>query len=70
VVDAQGNLQARNPEQQILLSAGDLDEAVITAVIVGDEAASTNRLGTAFDKIDAFRSGVLGGIEGCQARLD
>jgi predicted metalloprotease len=70
VVDAEGNLQARNPEQQILLSAGDLDEAVITAVIVGDEAASTNRLGTAFDKIDAFRSGVLGGIEGCQARLD
>ncbi len=70
VIDEEGRFLARNPEQQILLSAGDLDEAVITAVIVGDEATSTDRLGTAFEKIDSFRSGVLGGVEACQARLD
>lgn len=70
IIDAEGRYLARNPDQQIVLSAGDLDEAVITAVIVGDEAASTDRLGTAFEKIDSFRSGVLGGVEACQARLD
>jgi predicted metalloprotease len=70
IIDEEGRFLARNPNQQIVLSAGDLDEAVITAVIVGDEATSTDRLGTAFDKIDAFRSGVLGGVEACQARLD
>jgi predicted metalloprotease len=68
-VDAQGNLLARNPNQQILLSAGDLDEAVVTAVVLGDEASTTDVLGTAFEKIDAFREGVLGGLPACQARL-
>ena len=68
-VDAQGNLLARNPDQQILLSAGDLDEAVVTAVVLGDEASNTDVLGTAFEKIDAFREGVLGGLPACQARL-
>jgi predicted metalloprotease len=68
-VDAKGNLLARNPNQQILLSAGDLDEAVVTAVVLGDEASTTDMMGTAFEKIDAFREGVLGGLPACQARL-
>jgi predicted metalloprotease len=69
VVDANGNIEARNPNQQIILSAGDLDEAVNTAVLLGDEATDTNVNGTAFEKIDAFRSGVLGGLDACQQRI-
>ncbi|MFN8023841.1 MAG: neutral zinc metallopeptidase [Acidimicrobiales bacterium] len=69
VADAQGNLGPRNPNQQILLSAGDLDEAVITAVALGDEASNTDVRGTAFEKIDSFRAGVLGGLDACQQRI-
>jgi predicted metalloprotease len=69
VVDADGNILATNPNQQILLSAGDLDEAITTAVLLGDEAASTDVNGTAFEKIDAFRSGALGGLTSCQSRI-
>jgi len=60
---------ATNPNQQVQLSAGDLDEIVLTAVLLGDEATSTNVLGTAFEKIDAVRAGVLGGMASCQARI-
>jgi predicted metalloprotease len=65
-----GTIRATNPDQDILLSAGDLDEAVSTAVALGDEASGTDRKGTAFDKIDAFRAGVLGGLAACQGRID
>ena len=68
-IDADGFPVATNPDQEILLSAGDLDEVVQTAVLEGDTAADTNLVGTAFDKIDAFRDGVLAGLSGCQARL-
>lgn len=67
--DVNGNPVANNPDQRITLSAGDLDEAVVTAVVVGDDTSDTDRFGTAFDKIDAFRDGVLGGLDACQARL-
>ena len=66
---AEGRPIARNPNQEILLSAGDLDEAVITAVALGDEASTTDVVGTAFEKIDAFRAGVLGGLPSCQNRI-
>ncbi|MBI5087758.1 MAG: hypothetical protein HZB15_02505, partial [Actinobacteria bacterium] len=69
VVDADGNVVARDPNQEILLSAGDLDEAVNTAVLLGDESSSTDVNGTAFEKIDSFRTGVLDGMSGCQNRL-
>lgn len=69
-VQPDGTISAANPDQEILLSAGDLDEAVSTVVALGDEASSTDRNGTAFDKIDAFRAGVLGGMPACQERID
>ncbi len=47
------------------LSAGDLDEAVVTALARSDLASDTNVLGSAFEKIDSFRKGVLGGINAC-----
>jgi hypothetical protein len=69
-IDAERLPGRDNPAQEILLSAGDLDEVVITAVLEGDEAARpTPTVGTAFEKIDAFRDGVLGGLQACQARL-
>lgn len=68
-VQPDGTISATNPDQEILLSAGDLDEAVSTAVALGDEASDTDRNGTAFDKIDAFRAGVLGGLQACQDRI-
>ncbi|MGB8861330.1 MAG: neutral zinc metallopeptidase [Ilumatobacteraceae bacterium] len=48
------------------LSAGDLDEAVITAIALSDASTDTNVRGSAFEKIDAFRTGVLGGLNVCR----
>lgn len=52
-----------------VLSPGDLDEAVTTAVELGDDSTDTNRFGSPFEKIDAFRTGVLGDVAACQARF-
>jgi len=68
--DADGTPVATDPNQEILLSAGDLDEVVSTAVLEGDVASTTNVRGTAFEKISAFRSGVQGGLAGCQTLID
>ncbi len=48
------------------LSAGDLDEAIITAIARSDESTDTNVNGSAFEKITAFRTGVLGGLNVCR----
>jgi predicted metalloprotease len=53
----------------LYLSAGDLDEAIVTAIVRGDPTADTNVDGTAFEKIAAFREGVLSGLSACQARI-
>lgn len=50
----------------IQLSAGDLDEAIIMAIVRSDPATDTNVNGSAFEKIDAFRTGVLGGLNVCR----
>lgn len=50
----------------IRLSAGDLDEAIVTLLLRGDETSDTDVAGTAFDKVDSFRGGVLGGLQFCQ----
>jgi hypothetical protein len=51
-------------------SPGDLDEAVLAAITVGDPGAGDDRIGSAFEKIDSFRSGVLGGIPACIDRIN
>jgi predicted metalloprotease len=51
------------------LSAGDLDEAIVTAIVRSDDSSDTNVNGSAFEKIDAFRAGVLGGMQACQDRI-
>ncbi|HAP76429.1 MAG TPA: hypothetical protein DCR14_10135 [Acidimicrobiaceae bacterium] len=53
-------------DSPVFLSAGDLDEAIVTALGRSDERTDTNVLGSAFEKIDAFRDGVLGGLPVCQ----
>ena len=53
-------------EDTLQLSAGDLDEAVIIAIARSDSSTDTNINGTAFEKISAFRTGVLGGLNVCR----
>ena len=53
-------------EDSLQLSAGDLDEAVVTAIGRSDVSADTNIVGSAFERVDAFRKGVLGGIAVCE----
>ncbi|MFZ9628095.1 MAG: neutral zinc metallopeptidase [Ilumatobacteraceae bacterium] len=52
-------------DSAIQLSAGDLDEAIVTAIRNSDPSDDTNIVGSAFEKIAAFRAGVLGGIAAC-----
>lgn len=68
VPDADGNIQLpqpRDPGRNALVSDGDLTEAILTAIVVGDPEVDTDVLGSAFEKIDAFRRGTLGGIASC-----
>ncbi|MFT3855846.1 MAG: neutral zinc metallopeptidase [Ilumatobacteraceae bacterium] len=55
---------------EITLSAGDLDEAIITALQRSDDSTDTNKRGTAFEKIASFRNGVLNGIDACRAQIN
>ncbi len=55
--------------RDLQLSAGDLDEAIITAMLRSDNASDANVRGSAFEQIDAFRSGVLGGMDSCSGLL-
>jgi predicted metalloprotease len=50
-------------------SAGALDEAVLAAITIGDPGFRDDRIGSAFEKIDSFREGVLGGIPACIERI-
>ncbi len=52
-----------------VIEPGDLDEAIQTALVIGDETSSDDILGSGFEKIASFREGVLGGIDVCNARL-
>jgi predicted metalloprotease len=63
------DLPPTGDEHDLRLSAGDLDEAIITTILRSDPTADTNIDGSAFEKIDAFRSGVLGGMQACQDRI-
>jgi predicted metalloprotease len=52
-----------------VVEPGDLDEAIQTALVVGDASSSDDVVGSGFEKIASFREGVLGGIDACNARL-
>ena len=55
------------PDSTVTTSPGDLDEAIRMAILLGDIGVNVDRIGTAFEKIDAFRTGVLGGLAACSA---
>ena len=62
-------LRPGEDEERPGISPGDLDEAVLAAIGVGDPRFDDDRIGSAFEKIDAFRDGVLGGFEACAGAL-
>jgi len=56
--------------RNVVISPGDLDEAIQTALVVGDSGSSEDIVGSGFEKIASFRQGVLDGISSCIERLD
>ncbi|MEM9748425.1 MAG: hypothetical protein AAF945_17155, partial [Actinomycetota bacterium] len=74
--DANGNLvfdedgfvllpQPRDPGRGASVSPNDLTEAIQIAILIGDEDDDMNAIGSAFEKIDAFRQGTLFGLDSC-----
>ncbi len=57
------------PPATMIVSPGDLDEAVRTALVVGDRGLDDNLEGSAFEKIAAMRRGVLNGMPTCLAEI-
>jgi hypothetical protein len=57
------------PSDGTIIEPGDLDEAIQTALVAGDRTSTTDVVGSAFEKIDSFRTGVLGGVEACEELL-
>ena len=53
----------------VRISAGDLDEAIQTVLRFGDLSADDDVIGSAFEKIAAFRVGVIDGTDACLAQL-
>ncbi len=51
------------------IEAGDLDEAIQAALVVGDKSSDDDVIGSGFEKIASFREGVLDGISACTAQL-
>ena len=63
------NAQGNTPRDLARIEAGDLDEAIQTALVVGDESSDDDVIGSGFEKIASFREGVLDGIAACTAQL-
>jgi predicted metalloprotease len=57
--------QPRSEDRTVTVSAGDLDEAIQTVILLADLSSNDNIVGSAFEKIDAFRQGVIGGLSAC-----
>jgi len=54
---------------EVVIEAGDLDEAIQTALVVGDDSSTEDILGSPFEKIASFRAGVLGSVDSCRELL-
>jgi hypothetical protein len=53
----------------VRISPGDLDESIQTVLTIADLGIDDDVLGNAFEKIDAFRTGVISGTEACLAQF-
>jgi predicted metalloprotease len=64
----------RGDDQQLFLSPGDLDEAVIAFLLRSDAGETVESgdasVGTAFQRFDAYRSGFMEGTAACDALLE
>lgn len=65
----QGDRDGDGEDDTVTSSPGDLDEAIRMAILVGDPGANVDVVGSPFEKIGAFRTGVLGGLEACSDQL-
>jgi predicted metalloprotease len=61
--------QPRAEGREVSVSAGDLDEAIQTIIGISDESSDDDVRGGLFEKIDAFRQGVVNGLDSCLADL-
>lgn len=61
----QGDRDGDGTVDTVTSSPGDLDEAIRMAILVGDPGANVDVIGSPFEKIGAFRTGVLGGLDAC-----
>ncbi len=66
----QGDRDGDGVPDTVTSSPGDLDEAIRIAILVGDAGINVDAVGSPFEKIDSFRTGVLDGLAACQAMLD
>ncbi len=57
--------QPRDPLRTASVSDGDLTEAILTVIVIGDPETDTDVLGSPFEKIDSFRRGTIDGISSC-----
>ena len=68
---ASGFTVNRGEEQILVLSPGDLDEAVIAFLLTSDDSseveAGSTTVGTAFQRFDAYRDGFISGVAACDA---
>ena len=63
------NENGTTPRKEAVIEPGDLDEAIQTALVIGDEASTDDVLGTGFEQIASFRQGVLNGLEACTSQI-
>jgi predicted metalloprotease len=74
VYASSGFLGDRGDEQQLILSPGDLDEAVIAFLLNSDAGEDVESgevsVGTAFQRFDAYRAGFLEGVASCDELLE
>jgi predicted metalloprotease len=61
--------QPRLPDRTAVVSAGDLDEAIQTVLLVADAGVDDDVAGNAFEKIEALRTGVIEGTDVCLDQL-
>ena len=65
----QGDRDGDGEVDTVTSSPGDLDEAIRMAILVGDPGANVDVVGSPFEKIGSFRTGVLGGLDACSSLL-
>lgn len=65
----QGDRDGDGEADTVTSSPGDLDEAIRMAILVGDPGVNVDQVGSPFEKIGAFRTGVLGGLDACATLL-